>query len=459
MRINIILLAVISVLIAACDAEKANNKSVSQTEKPNVIVIYTDDQGTVDLNSYGSKDLVTPNMDKIVMSGVRFTQFYGAPVCSPSRVSLLTGKTPQAAGVWGNIPAIPNQTKGLASEEYTMAEMFKDAGYNTAHIGKWHLGFAKDMQPNAQGFDYSFGHHVGCIDNYSHFYYWRGPNRHDLYRNGEEVFYDGQFFPDLMIDEAFDFMEKNTENPFFLYFAMNMPHYPYQGDPKWLKYYKEKGVESPRDLYAAFLSTQDDRVGQLMDKLESLGLKDNTIIIFQSDNGHSTEERAFFGGGSAGIYRGAKSCLFEGGYRVPAAISWPAKLKAGEVRGQMSVCADWMPTLAELCDIDLDQSDLDGRSLMPVINDPYAPSVHEDGFTWLHGNNQWAARKGMWKLLGNPVDKSNKEPLTAEDKLFLVDLEADPGEMTNLASQYPDKVNELKAQFEVWLAETKAKNN
>ncbi len=458
MKLNLYIIAVIWVLLASCRNELFSDELTQKSGKPNVIVIYTDDQGTVDLNAYGSKDLVTPNMDKIVMSGVRFTQFYGAPVCSPSRVSLLTGKTPQAAGVWGNIPAIPNQTKGLASEEYTMAEMFKDAGYNTAHIGKWHLGFSKDKQPNAQGFNYSFGHLVGCIDNYSHFYYWRGPNRHDLYRNGEEVFYDGQFFPDLMIDEAFDFMEKNTENPFFLYFAMNMPHYPYQGDEKWLNYYKDKGKESPRDLYAAFLSTQDDRVGQLMGKLEALGLKENTIIIFQSDNGHSTEERAFFGGGSAGIYRGAKSCLFEGGYRVPAAISWPGKLKAGEVRGQMSVCADWMPTLAELCDIDLDQTDLDGRSLMPVINDPNAPSVHENGFTWLHGNNQWAARKGKWKLLGNPVDKSNKAPLTEDDKLFLVDLDVDPGEMTNLASQYPDKVEELKAQFESWLQETKAKN-
>ncbi len=430
-----------------------------KAQKPNVIVIYTDDQGTVDLNAYGAEDLVTPNMDKIVMSGVRFTQFYGAPVCSPSRVSLLTGKTPQAAGVWGNIPATPNQTKGLPSEEYTMAEMFKDAGYKTAHIGKWHLGFSKDKQPNAQGFDYSFGHLVGCIDNYSHFYYWRGPNRHDLYRNGEEVYYDGQFFPDLMITEASDFMEKNQENPFFLYFAMNMPHYPYQGDEKWLKYYKDKGVESPRDLYAAFLSTQDDRVGQLMDKLESLGLKENTIIIFQSDNGHSTEERAFFGGGSAGIYRGAKSCLFEGGYRVPAAISWPGHIDAGEVRDQLSVCADWMPTLAELCKIELDKSELDGRSLMPVINDPNAPSVHEDGFCWLHGNNQWVARKGKWKLLGNPVDKSNKAPLTKDDKLFLVDLENDPGEMTNLAFQYPDKVKELKTQFESWLEKVKGNSS
>jgi arylsulfatase A-like enzyme len=199
---------------------------VQAQQKPNVIVIYTDDQGSVDLNCYGSTDLVTPNMDAIARSGVRFTQFYAFPICSPSRASLLTGKTPQRAGVPGNVGATHGQRSGLPPEEYTMAEMFRDAGYKTAHIGKWHLGYTPEKGPNAQGFDYSFGHLVGCIDNYSHFYYWRGPNRHDLYRNGEEVFYDGQFFPDLMLREASYFMEHNRSDPFFIYFAINLPHYP-----------------------------------------------------------------------------------------------------------------------------------------------------------------------------------------------------------------------------------------
>lgn len=441
----------VATILMSCDLNQGH-------QKPNVIIIYTDDQGTIDMNSYGATDLMTPNMDKLVTSGVRFTQFYGAPVCTPSRASLLTGKTPQAAGIWGNIPSIPNQTKGLPAEEYTVAEMFRDAGYATAHIGKWHLGYSQDKQPNAQGFDYSFGHLVGCIDNYSHFYYWRGPNRHDLYRNGEEVFYDGEFFPDLIVKEATDFIDNHKERPFFIYFAMNMPHYPYQGDEKWLTYYNEKGIEYPRNLYAAFLSTQDERIGQLMDKLESAGLRENTIVVIQSDNGHSTEERAHFGGGNAGIYRGAKACLFEGGIRVPAAISWPSHLKDGEIRNQLSVCADWMPTLAELCGIELDTDDLDGKSLVPVLNDAAAISAHETGFCWFHGKNMWAARKGKWKLLGNPVDKSNKAPLTESDSLFLVDLENDPGEMTNLAGRYPDKVNELKAQFDTWMEEVKPRN-
>jgi arylsulfatase A-like enzyme len=426
------------------------NCQPTKNEKPNVIVIYTDDQGSIDLNIYGAKDLKTPNMDALVGSGVRFTQFYGAPVCSPSRAGLLTGKTPQRAGVPGNIPSVPVTTKGLPGSQYTMAEMFKDAGYNTAHIGKWHLGDQEGMLPNDQGFDYSFGHHVGCIDNFSHFYYWRGPNRHDLYRNGEEVYYDGEFFPSLMVKEASEFLDKNQDKPFFMYYAMNTPHYPYQGTPEWLKYYQDKGVAFPRDLYAAFLSTQDDKIGELIAKLKSLDLYESTIIVFQSDNGYSTEERAFFGGGDAGPYRGAKSCLFEGGFRIPAAITWPAGLPNDQVRDQFAVNADWMPTLAELCKIELDTKELDGKSLIPVIENSKAKSQHNEIFSWQHGK-QWATRSGKWKLLGNPVDKSNKAPITEDDKLFLVDLEKDPGEMTNLAKKYPEKVKELESQFNLWL--------
>jgi arylsulfatase A-like enzyme len=418
-------------------------------EKPNVIVIYTDDQGSVDLNIYGAKDLVTPNMDAIAASGVRFTQFYAASsICSPSRASMLTGKTCQRAGVPGNVSASPGSRAGLPSSEYTMAEMFKDAGYKTAHIGKWHLGASPDKIPNAQGFDYSFGHMVGCIDNFSHFFYWSGPNRHDLYRNNVEIYRPGEFFPDMMVEEASMFMEHNKRDPFFIYFAINLPHYPYQGDQKWLEYYREKGVAYPRDLYAAFLSTQDDRIGMLLNKIDALGLRDNTIIVFQGDNGHSTEERAHHGGGSAGIYRGAKQCLFEGGIRVPAAISWPGHIKSGEVRDQLAVSADWMPTLAELCGVELDTKDLDGRSLVEMLNNDNAETTHPEGYCW-HFHDMWVARKGKWKLLGNPYDTGMREYKFKEDR-WLVNLENDPGEKTNLAEKYPEKVKELEKQFTEW---------
>ena len=426
-----------------------NQQTLEKYQKPNVIIIYTDDQGSVDVNSYGAKDLVTPNMDYIIENGTSFTQFYASPVCSPSRAALLTGKTPQRAGLSGN--AVPDSKikKGLSGSEYTMAEMFKDAGYVTAHIGKWHLGDAPEMTPNAQGFDHSFGHMVGCIDNYSHFFYWNGPNRHDLFRNGKEVYYNGQFFPDLMVNEASTFMEDNSNNPFFMYFAVNMPHYPYQGDAKWLSYYNEKGISYPRNLYAAFISTLDDRIGVLLKKLDELDIKDNTIIVFQSDNGHSTEQRAHFGGGSSGIYRGAKQSLFEGGIRVPAAINWKNNIPKGQIRTQFAVNTDWMPTLAELCGIKLDSQDLDGKSLVEIINNEAEKTKHASGYCWQY-QDMWVARKGHWKLLGNPRDTGKKNHKLKE-KRFLVNLDDDIGESTNLSKKYPEKVIELENQYRAWL--------
>jgi len=412
-------------------------------KKPNVIIIYTDDQGAIDLNCYGAKDLITPNMDNLVNSGIKFTQFYGAPICSPSRAGLLTGKTPQRAGVPGNV----GSKDGLPNEQYTIAEMFKDGGYKTALIGKWHLGEVPDRQPKAQGFEYSFGFLGGCVDNYSHFFFWGGPNRHDLYRNGKEVFYPGEYFSDLMLKNASVFIDENKDKPFFMYYALNCPHYPYQGKMKWLNYYRGKGVKYPRDLYAAFISTMDENIGLLISKLDDLGLRDNTIIVFQADNGYSTEVRAHNGGGNAGVFRGSKFSLFEGGIRVPAAISWPERLKSGEVRDQLSVNADWMPTLAELCDIDLDTSELDGKSLVSVINDKDEKSQHYE-FCWKTGKH-WAARKGDWKLLGNPMIE--RKIFLPKDSLFLVNLNQDLSEMTNLAEKYPKKVEELKSQYFEWL--------
>ena len=418
-------------------------------QRPNVIVIYSDDQGAIDLNCYGAKDLLTPNIDKFAASGTMFTQFYASPVCSPSRASLLTGLNPQRAGLPRNATE-NNGDAGMPNDRFTLAELFKSVGYKTAHIGKWHLGNKPEMGPNAQGFDYSFGHMAGCIDNYSHYFYWNGPNKHDLYRNGKEVFYPGQYFPDLMVKEAGEFMEKSKSDPFFIYFAINMPHYPYQGDPKWLEYYNKKGLAYPRNLYAAFMTSLDDKIGELLKKVNTLGLTNNTIIIFQSDNGFSTEERAHFGGGSAGVYRGAKASLFEGGIRVPSIISWPGKIPKGQVRNQFAVNTDWFPTLAEYCNIKLPRTDLDGKSLVAVINSAAAETMHSEGYCWEY-KNMWVARKGKWKLMGNPVDTSNKGILTDLDiLLFLVDLEADPSESINLAISRPDIVNELKTQYQNW---------
>lgn len=424
-------------------------------DRPNVILIYTDDQGSIDVNCYGAKDLVTPNMDALAARGTRFTQFYAAaPVCSPSRAAVMTGRVPQRAGVPGNVSSSQGHA-GMPSEQLTIAEMLKGAGYATGHVGKWHLGYTDDTMPNAQGFDYSFGHMGGCIDNYSHFFYWAGPNRHDLWLNGKEIWRDGRYFPDLMVRQGHEFIEANRDRPFFMYWAINLPHYPLQGKAKWRATYAH--LPAPRRMYAEFISSMDDAIGELLSKLDEQSLRKNTIVIFQSDHGHSHEERTFSGGGNAGPYRGAKFSLFEGGIRVPAVISWPGKLPEGAVRDQMATACDWLPTIAELCDVPLPDRRLDGRSIVDVINSDDASSPHQQ-FHWesgrgQHGGKQWAVRDGDWKLIGNPIDTSNKAKITEHDTFFLSNLKQDVSEMTNLASQHPDIVDRLRAARESWLRE------
>ncbi|WP_299557267.1 sulfatase-like hydrolase/transferase [Seonamhaeicola sp.] len=418
-------------------------------EKPNVIIIYTDDQGAVDMGCYGASDMFTPNMDRLAAEGTRFTQAYvTAPVCAPSRAGLLTGKYPQNAGLTNNTSARPG-SHGMPTDQYTMAELFKDNGYATGHIGKWHLGMSVETGPNAQGFDYSFGHLRGCIDNYSHYFYWSGPNIHDLYENGKEVFYPGKYFPDLISDKALTFIEDHKYQPFFMYYAINMPHYPYQPTEKWRKHYKDKAIPAPRADYAAFVSTIDERIGFLLDKLEALKIRDNTIIIYQSDNGHSTELRAFKGGGSAGPYRGAKSSLFEGGIRLPAIISWKANLPESIVNDEMLLNIDWLPTLAALCGLEKVPDNIDGLDLSEMLRYPGKQSLRDLAF-WKYGN-QWVVRKGPWKLIGFPKDTSKKGALHPEnDILFLSNLDEDVSEMHNQALQYPEKVQDLIDTYSKW---------
>jgi arylsulfatase A-like enzyme len=281
----------------------------------------------------------------------------------------------------------------------------------------------------------------GCIDNYTHFFYWAGPNRHDLWENNQRVRLPGHYFPDLMVEKAKAFIEQHRERPFFMYFAINMPHYPYQGDEKWLQYYRQ--LPYPRRLYAAFVSTLDERVQRLVQYLQDSGLRERTIIVYQSDNGHSVEERAHFGGGSSGPYRGAKFSLFEGGIRLPAIISWPGHLPEGQVRGQVAHGCDWMPTLAELCGVDLPKVELTGRSLMPVIRSANVPSPH-DVLQWRLGD-QWAVRQGPWKLLHNPNDQADTRKLAPPDKeWFLANMDEDVGERTNLAPRNAEIVERLR---------------
>lgn len=414
---------------------------------PNVILMFSDDQGTLDMAKLGARDLYTRNLDKLADRGVLFTQFYSAaPVCSPSRAALLTGRSPQRAGVPGNVGLT---AQGLPPEQVTIAEMLKQAGYRTSLAGKWHLGHANGKGPLDQGFDSFFGHKVGCIDNYSHFFYWSGPNKHDLWTGEKEHWEDGAYFPDLMMREARRFLEESKDEPFFLYLPFNIPHYPLQGLEKWRKVYSD--YPTPRREYAALVSTLDDKVGEVVAMVDELGLRENTLIIFMSDYGHSTEERTMFGGGYAGPYRGAKFSLFEAGIRVPAIVSMPGTLPEGEVRGQFANGVDWLPTIAEITGIPLPGRAIDGKSLLPIIQSAEAESPHEV-FHWQSGK-QWAVREGDWKLIVNPRDTKG-DFLEGDDATFLSNLATDISERTNFAARHPDVVERLTRLHEEWLSQT-----
>ena len=265
----------------------------AQVSKPNVVIIYTDDQGTLDAGCFGSDDIHTPNIDALARRGVRFTQAYAHTVCCPSRSQLLTGRVPQRGGVTNWLSNNPSDENGrnMYTSEVTLAEILRDHGYRTGLSGKWHLGAKPGHQPLDQGFDEAYGHLGGFIDNFEHKFLHSNPRRppfHDLYRDGKEIDETGRYFPDLVVREATRFIVENKDRPFFLYCAFNVPHYPEQSDPKFDKMYD--GMAMPRRSYASMITTTDDRIGQVLDTLEAWGLRDNTLVIFMSDNGHSTEE-------------------------------------------------------------------------------------------------------------------------------------------------------------------------
>ncbi|MHC4737669.1 MAG: sulfatase-like hydrolase/transferase [Planctomycetota bacterium] len=438
--------------------------------RPNVLLFLTDDQGTLDAHCYGSKDLYTPTMDDLAKNGIRFTQAYAHTVCCPARALLLTGRHPQRSGINSWAQSKPQTQKGVNMnlEELTLAEALKRAGYRTAIFGKWHLGAALGYGPTTQGFDEFYGMRDGFIDNYNH-YQLHGKGFHDLYRAETEVFDNGKYFPDLVVNEANRFLMANKNNPFFLYVAFNVPHYPEQADKKFDEKYEK--LPMPRRSYAKMISTTDDRMGQVLAKLDELGLRENTIIIFMSDNGHSSENYKISvkdhnsglaggtdygpngGGGNTGRWRGAKGCFFEGGIRVPTVISFPKLLPKNIVRDQAVTAADFYPTILELCSVSLPDRKLDGQSLIPIIKSDKAPSHHKVmHWQW---QNTWAVREGNWKLIVNGSDTTDKwqghpEPKRLIPKVFLGNLADDEPELKNYASEHLNIVRHLTKLHQHW---------
>jgi arylsulfatase A len=393
---------------------------------PNIVLIVADDLGSTDLGCYGAADLRTPHIDALATRGVRFTDHYvTAPVCTPSRASLLTGR---------EHARLLQRNLGMESDETTLAELLRANGYRTAVFGKWHLGVPEEVSPLAQGFDEFVGFKVGALDNYSHQYHWGAGEGHRLWKNLAEYHEDGTYFPDLVTREAEAFIERSGDRPFFLYLPYNQPHYPLQPSATFLQ--EMAHIEDPGRLqYAACVRVLDDAVGRIVATIESQGLTHDTIVVFLSDHGHSAEPESLSGGRST-PYRGHKGTLLEGGIRVPCIASWPGHYPAGVVRRQMVSSMDWLPTLAHDAGASTTGLTLDGAQLSDVIGS--ASSTVHDALCWTYVD-LWAVREGRWKLMG-----------TGHDDIALYDLQEDPGETTNLRAQRHDLFRHLAGVRNAW---------
>ncbi|MDF2958719.1 MAG: sulfatase [Paenibacillus sp.] len=427
-------------------------------KKPNFIVIYCDDLGYGDLGCYGSKHVKTPHLDQLASQGVKLTNWYSnSPVCSPSRASLLTGKYPIKAGVSTILPGKRNQVNGLQQSEKTMAAVFREHGYHTALFGKWHLGTAADSRPNVHGFEEFYGFLAGCVDYYSHIFYW-GKNVnpvHDLWHNEQEVWNDGRYLTEVITEKTVEYIARHRDEPFFAYVAYNSPHFPMHAPEKYMQRYAH--LPWDRQVMAAMISAVDDGVGDIVRVLKEHGLYDDTVIFFSSDNGPSTEARNWldgtedlYYGGSAGIFRGHKASLYDGGIKEPALLSYPSYIRGGQVCEELGVMMDVLPTFLELAEIDASASPgMDGTSIVSMIKEG-KPSPHEKVF-WEYAG-QLAVREGNWKLvLDGKLDFGRKAP----EQVHLADLSKDPGERVNLAEQYPEIAGRLEQAVREWYQSVK----
>ena len=406
----------------------------------------------------GQTDFRTPHLDRLAALGCRFTDWYSnSPVCSPSRAALLTGRYPGNAGV-RSILAGHRTATGLPAEVPTLATALKREGYQTAITGKWHLGLAEGNRPQDHGFDYQFGFMAGCVDYYSHIFYWGmnqpGPGinpTHDLWENGRETWQNGRYLTELIAERAVDYIRQAIARaePFFLYVPFNAPHYPMHAPRKYLDRFPH--LPPDRRIMAAMLSAMDDAVGEIVAELERQGIFENTCIFFQSDNGPSRESRNWldgrldpYYGGSAGQLKGHKFSLFEGGVRSPALMCWPERIPAGQVCHEAGAAMDIFPTFLSAAGGDPAQYELDGLDVLPMVVTG-GPTPHREIFWEM--DRQTAVRRGRWKLV---LDGQLVEGEPPAEAVHLADLDADMGERHNLKDAHPEIAAELTAAARAW---------
>ncbi|MBU3011328.1 sulfatase [Polaribacter vadi] len=411
-----------------------NRQYITKKEnKPNVIVILIDDAGYADFGFMGSKDLETPNIDKLAKSGVIFTDAHvSATVCAPSRAGLITGKYQQRFGFEANGTGYGDSGEiGLSDDVTTMADVFKNNGYKTMALGKWHLGKDESDHPNQRGFDEFYGFETGSR---SYFPIQNPRKGKMLQNNGKRVVFDG-YLTDVLGDQSVKYIEDNKENPFFMYLAYNAVHTPMEAKKEDL----EKFKDHPRQYLAAMTWSLDQNIGKLQQKLEELGIADNTLIYFLSDNGGAANNDS-----SGGPLKGWKGNKFEGGHRVPFVVSWPAQIKGGQTFKGLSSSLDIFTTSIAAANIKNDDSlILDGVNLLPFLKGDKTGNPHDKLF-W-RKLEEAGARIGDYKMIRLKNYGS-----------VLYNLKEDLGETINLEKQDPDQYQLLQKELTNWEAKMKA---
>ena len=414
----------------------------ASAERPNVILVITDDQGYGDLGAHGNTMIQTPNLDKLYTESVRLTDFHVDPTCSPTRSALMSGRYSTRTGVWHTIMG----RSLMSPREVTPAELFKAGGYRTGMFGKWHLGDNFPCRPQDQGFHEAFYHGGGGVGQGPD--YWGNDYFDDTYfRNGTPEKVTG-YCTDVWFRDALRFIEENRHRPFFVYLSTNAPHGPYLVDEKYWKPYAAKGVPESMARFYGMITNIDENMGELTSKLEAWGLEENTILIFMTDNGSSAgagrrrKEPGTWGGFNAGM-RAGKGSEYDGGHRVPLFVRWPkGKIGGGRDVEQLTAHVDVLPTLAELCGLKRpDGPTLDGKSLAPLLRG--------DGGTWpertLFVHSQRIPYPEKWRKCAVMTERWR---LVNGAELY--DIQADPGQKDDVAGEHPEVVQRLRAAYEGW---------
>lgn len=414
----------------------------AEAAAPNVVILLADDLGWADVGYHGS-DIQTPGIDRLAREGVRMERFYAAPICSPTRAALMTGRDPLKLGIaYDQIH--PWYNAGLSPNAYTIAQAFRSAGYQTALIGKWHLGHTQEQQlPNAHGFEQFHGHLHTNTDYWIH----EREGAHDLQENGKSISLDGEYLTHIQKREAIRFLrDRDPERPFFLYVPFTAPHSPMQAPKETIDRYKHLTNQNYRRVYAAMVDEMDGAISAILETLDQEGLADDTLVLFFSDNGGF---QAF--GGSNVPLRGEKGQTFEGGIRVPAVLRWPGQLPAGGVENAQTTVMDVFPTLAAAASIELEpDTPLDGRNMWPVLHDGVsaspAPPIFFASEIPLPGMIHLAVIDPPWKLVQIVIERQTE----IQTRNFLFRILEDPNEENNLAAEKPKVVERLAGEIRTW---------